>query len=176
MRPTINYAKLSSLGARLKMLREAANISQRQIEFVTGMDQSHLSRIEAGQVNVSLNYIFLIADFFGLEDHEILNFKSSVPDGQILTKNVLKFLKKKNIDSADFFKTGLTSVLEECLVSSKFLSVPRYSKEIAEHIKEKYKEKFTSSALSQALEGLRKKGLIEKLPTDKKSKFQYRKK
>ena len=176
MRPTINYTKLSLLGTRLKMLREAASISQRQIEFVTGMDQSHLSRIEAGQVNVSLNYIFLIADFFGLEDYEILNFKSPIPEGPILTRNVLRFLKKKNIDTTYFFKTGLTSFLEESVISTKFLSVPRYSKEIADHVKEKYKEKFTSSALAQALEGLRKKGLIEKVPTDKKSKFQYRKK
>lgn len=79
------------------------------------------------------------------------------------------------IDPAIFLKKGLANTLRTKILPSKFLSSPRFAKEIADHLNEKFELEFTTTAISQALENLRKRGLIEKLPTDKKSKFQYRK-
>jgi transcriptional regulator with XRE-family HTH domain len=172
----VNYTKLKSLGKRLRKLRELGKITQKQIEFVTKMDQSHLSRLEAGEVNVSINYIFLIADFYGLEDYEILNYNGPLPERGRIEKNVTKFLKKNNLSATDYFKDSLSSILKDKILTSKFLTSPKYTKEIAQQILVNYKEKFSTSAISQALDVLIKKGLVEKIKTDKKSKFQYKKK
>ncbi len=173
------YKKKDSLikfGKRIKALREASNLSQEQIHYATGISQPYVVRIEKGETNIGLGYISLLGDFFGLEEYELLNFQNAIPDSDRLKQSVLRFLKKNDIDPSIFIKKGLVHYLTMTLTDSKFLNTPKYTKEIADYLEEKLKSKFTTSAISQALEGVRKKGLIEKIPTDKKSKFQYKKK
>lgn len=172
----VNYTKLKSLGKRLRRLREIGKVTQKQIEFVTKMDQGHLSRLERGHVNISINYVFLLADFYGVEDFEILNYNAPLPDREKIQRSVTKFLKRNDFYTAEFFKIKLSSIVEDKIIPSKFLQTPKYNKEISLHLKEKYKATFTNSALSQVLKVFIKKGLIERIKTNKKSKFQYRKK
>jgi transcriptional regulator with XRE-family HTH domain len=76
------------------------------------------------------------------------------------------------------FESGILSAgvdhIETKLLPSKFFSSPRFAREISEYFKEKHGVKLTTTRLSKALDGFVRKGLIEKLETDKKGKFQDR--
>ena len=159
----------------MRALRLAAELSQEQIHYATGISQSNIYSIELGKLNTSLSQVGLLADFFGMPISEFVNFKSPIPDADILKKGIDIYLKKKKIDPKTFQKKGLAKILRDQILKSKFLSTPRYTKDIADYIFETLKVRFTTSAISQALENLRNQGLIEKVQTDKKSKFQYRK-
>jgi transcriptional regulator with XRE-family HTH domain len=163
-------------GQRLKAIREASNLSQEQIHYVTGISQSQIARIEAGTLNTGISHVSRLADLFGLEEYELFQFKSPIPDAELLKRNISRYLKSRDIDPSVFIKKGLVYLIETKLLSSKFFSSPRLAKEISEYLKEKANAKFTTSHISQAMDGFVRKGLVEKLETDKKSKFQYRKK
>ena len=167
---------LIQFGTRLRAIRESINLSQEQVHYATGITQPHISKIEAGGLNVGLSHIAILAEFFGLKEYELLQYDSPIPETEELKKNVAKFVKKNNIDPDVFLKKGLSHLLKNMILPSRFLTTPRYTKEIASFIEEKFEARFTTTAISQALENLGKKGLIERTPTDKKSKFQYKKK
>jgi hypothetical protein len=127
-------------------------------------------------LNIGLTHISVLADFFGLEEFELLQYKNPIPDSELLKKNVSKYLKKSSIDPSIFLKKGLAHLLRDKVLPTRFMASPKYTKEIALYLADKFQAEFTTTAISQALENLRKKGLVEKILTDKKSKFQYRKK
>lgn len=163
-------------GQRLKAIREASNLSQEQVHYATGISQSQIAQIEAGNINTGINRVSTLADLFGLEDYELFQYKSPIPDSELLKRNISKYLKSRDIDPAIFIKKSLVHLIETKLLPSKFFSSPRFAKEISEYFKEKSDTKFTTSHISQAMEGFVRRGLVEKLKTDKKTKFQYRKK
>lgn len=162
-------------GRRLKALREAANISQEQIQFATGISQSQIARIESGDLNTGISHVSRLANFFGLEDFQLFQYSEPVPDSEELRKNISKFLKTQSIDSSTFLRKSIVYYLESKVLESKFLHTPRLAIEIAKYLEEKYDAEFTTMSLSQALNRFVKKGRIERVLTDKKSKYRYRK-
>lgn len=50
------------VGKDIKMLRKQAGLTTRELAKLTGLPQSHISRIEAGKYNVSLDTLSLIAN------------------------------------------------------------------------------------------------------------------
>lgn len=163
-------------GQRLKAIREASNLSQEQVHYATGISQSQIAQIEAGNINTGISRVSIIADLFGLEDYELFQYKSPIPDPELLKRNISKYLKSRDIDPAVFVKKSLVHFIETKLLPSKFFVSPRFAREISEFFKEKHNAVFTTSHISQAMEGFVRKGQVEKLKTDKKTKFQYRKK
>jgi transcriptional regulator with XRE-family HTH domain len=165
-------------GKRLQAIRLAVDLSQEQVHHATGISQSHIARTELGQLNTSISHVAMYAELFGLKDHEMLDYEAPIPDSTTLKKSVTKFLKSRGFDPEIFLKQhqGATHVLQTKLLETKFLTVPRFAREIADYCKEKYDADFTTSQVSKGLDGLHKKGVLEKLKTDKKTKFQYRKK
>lgn len=176
MRKIEKRETLKRFGERIRKIREAADVSQEQIHYATGITQPHISAIESGGLNIGLMHIAVLAEFFGLTESELLYYAGPIPSSEELKRSITRFLKKNGIDPVIFLKKGLANALRTKILPSKFLSSPRYTKEIADFLKEKFEAEFTTTAISQALENLRKRGLIEKLPTEKKSKFQYRRK
>jgi len=176
----VGYKKQQSslilFGQRLRDLRQSINLSQEQVYHATGIGQSHLARIEAGTLNTGISHIALLAEFFGIGDHQLLEYGAPIPDSEILRKNVIKYLKAKGIDPAVFLKKSLVHLVETKLLPSKFFSTARFAKEIAEFLKEKHDADFNTSQISRAMDGFVKRGLVEKMETDKRSKFQYRRK
>lgn len=172
-----NRNTLLLFGKRLQALRLAVDLSQEQVHHATGISQSQIARTELGQLNTSISHVAMYAEFFGLKDHEMLEYDAPLPDAHLLKKSVTKFLKSRGFDPEIFLKEhqGATHVLEK-LLDTKFLTTPRLAREITDYCKEKYDADFTTSQVSKVLDGLHKKGLLEKLETDKKTKFQYRKK
>lgn len=162
-------------GKRVKAIREAANISQEQLQYATGISQSQIARIESGTLNTGINHVSRIAEFFGLNDFELFQYKAAIPDIDDLKKGIAKYLKTKDIEPSVFLRKSIVFYLENKVLQSKFLNTPRFATEIASYLEEKHDAKFTTMGLSQALERFRKRGLVEKIPTDIKSKFQYKK-
>lgn len=66
---------LNNIGNRVKELRKSKNISQEKLAFGIDVDLSFIGRIEKAQRVPSLKTIYLLADFFGMEISEFLNFK-----------------------------------------------------------------------------------------------------
>jgi len=61
------------IGARIRSVREAKGLSQGDLERVTGLLRSHLSRIEHGHTIPSLANVERIAAAFGMRLDEIFN-------------------------------------------------------------------------------------------------------
>ena len=59
-------------GMRVKKLRLEQNISQSQLGSITGLNRSSISRIESGQVDVSLNVVFLLAQGLGTTAEQLV--------------------------------------------------------------------------------------------------------
>lgn len=168
---------MDQFGKRLQAFRLAAGLSQIQVHQATGIGQSHVARTELGQVNISISHVSLYAELFGVKGGELLNFGDAVPSEAILKKNVVKFLKSRGFDPSLFLKEnqGLTHILEKKILGTKFLAVPRSARDIADYCMEKYGAEFTTSHISLVLDRLLEKGLLEKLKTDRKRRFEYRK-
>ena len=58
------------IGARIKMLRENSNLSQRRFALMIGMNRTYLSGVENGLRNISITNLQKIANGLGvsLED------------------------------------------------------------------------------------------------------------
>jgi transcriptional regulator with XRE-family HTH domain len=54
------------VGARVRLLREEAGLSIEHVALESGIDKSHLSRLERGQRNTSFEVLFAIADSLGV--------------------------------------------------------------------------------------------------------------
>lgn len=169
-------SSLVLLGRRIKALREAADISQEQLQYATGISQPQIVSIESGRVNTGLNHISKLASFFGFEDYELLQYKAAIPSSESLRKGIQKYLNSVGIDATLFLKKSVVFYVETKLLQSRFLNTPKTTKEIADFLESRYDAKFTTTTLSQALERFRKKGLIEKIPADSAKRFKYLKK
>lgn len=143
--------------------------------LATGVSKGHIINIERGEVNTGINYLGLYVDMFGIDSALLLDFNSPLPDEAILQQAIKKYIKTKGIDPAVFFKPGVTNIIVNKLLKTNYLNTPRFSKEIADYCKEKYKVTFTTIRISKVMDDLGKKKIVQKLATDKKSKYQYRK-
>lgn len=163
-------------GERLKALREASGLSQEQIQYVTGIHRTQIGRFESGVSGARIEDISALADLFGMEDCELLQYNSPIPDSDNLKRIISKYLKNQGIDPAVFLKQGLVHLIETKLLPSKFFTSFHSTREISEFLQGKERAEFTTSHISQALNGFIRKGLVEKQKTGKKTKYQYRSK
>lgn len=58
---------IEAIVSRLKEARERNNLSQRELSKLAGVPQSHISRIENGEVNLRLSSLIELARVLGLE-------------------------------------------------------------------------------------------------------------
>jgi transcriptional regulator with XRE-family HTH domain len=167
---------LVNIGRRIRLIRETADLSQEQVYYATKIGQSNIAKLEVGKLNTSISQLSLLAKFFGLELSLLIDTKQPIPEFDSVKRGISRFLKKNDIDENIFFRKKLSRLIETRLIPGKFFNSPKTAKDIAEHLNIEYSILFSTPHISQSMEGFRKRGLIEKLPTDKKSKFQYRKK
>jgi transcriptional regulator with XRE-family HTH domain len=60
------------LGANVKRLRKAQRLSQERLAELTDLDQPHISEIEAGLVNLTLDNLQALALALGVEPSDLL--------------------------------------------------------------------------------------------------------
>ena len=66
---------LKLLGANIKRLREAKNLSLRDMSYACTIDHSKIAKIEKGQINITFTTILQIAEALEIHPSEILNTK-----------------------------------------------------------------------------------------------------
>ncbi|HEX5152856.1 MAG TPA: helix-turn-helix transcriptional regulator [Parafilimonas sp.] len=66
---------LKLLGANIKSLREAKKLSLREMSYACNIDNSKISKIENGQINITFTTILQIASALEIQPSEILNTK-----------------------------------------------------------------------------------------------------
>jgi transcriptional regulator with XRE-family HTH domain len=64
---------LKKLGLNIKKLREAKGLSFRELSYACDIDNSKISKIEKGQVNITLKTILQLAKALEVTPSELLN-------------------------------------------------------------------------------------------------------
>ncbi len=62
-------------GSRAKKLRESKGLSLLDVDFRCDLNESNISKIENGKVNLQLSTIFELAKGLDIEPKELLDFK-----------------------------------------------------------------------------------------------------
>lgn len=65
-------ANLKKLGAQIKKLREAKNLSLRELSYACDIDNSKISKIEKGQINITFTTILQLAKALEIEPSQLL--------------------------------------------------------------------------------------------------------
>lgn len=68
----INKSALLLIGVRMREIRSAKGISIEYLANTSGMDYSQLARMETGQVNFTISYLFRVAEALGVTPKELL--------------------------------------------------------------------------------------------------------
>ena len=68
----INKSALLLIGARIREKRLFKNISIEYLANSSGMDYSQLARMETGQVNFTISYLFRVAEALGVTPKDLL--------------------------------------------------------------------------------------------------------
>ncbi len=61
------------VGERIKELREKAGFTQNRLAEWAGISQTHLRRVELGFADITVNYLRLICDAFGITLKDFFN-------------------------------------------------------------------------------------------------------
>lgn len=78
----------AQLGARIKELRKAKNITQEELVEVIGSDTNNLSRIENGKKFMSADKLAKIAGALNVEVKELFDFGHMLSDSELKSKIV----------------------------------------------------------------------------------------
>jgi transcriptional regulator with XRE-family HTH domain len=68
----INKPALLLVGAKMREIRTAKGMSIEYLANISGMDYSQLARMETGQVNFTISYLFRVAEALGVTPKDIL--------------------------------------------------------------------------------------------------------
>jgi transcriptional regulator with XRE-family HTH domain len=68
----INKTALLLVGTKMREVRIAKNISIENLANTSGMDYSQLARMETGQVNFTISYLFRVAEALGITPKDLL--------------------------------------------------------------------------------------------------------
>lgn len=68
----INKTALSLIGNKMRDIRLQKDISIEYLANTSGMDYSQLARMELGQVNFTISYLFRVAEALGVTPKDLL--------------------------------------------------------------------------------------------------------
>lgn len=68
----INKAALTLVGAKMREIRLSKQMSIEYLANTSGMDYSQLARMETGQVNFTISYLFRVAEALGVTPKDLL--------------------------------------------------------------------------------------------------------
>lgn len=69
-----NVREKRSLGAKVRELRIAQGVSQRQLALMTGISRSYLWKIETGTADIGIDVLIKIARALDAQVHELIEF------------------------------------------------------------------------------------------------------
>jgi len=68
----VNKPALSLVGSKMREIRLKKGITIEYLANTSGMDYSQLARMETGQVNFTISYLFRVAEALGITPKELL--------------------------------------------------------------------------------------------------------
>ena len=68
----VNKSALLLVGSKIREVRNAKDISIENLANSSGMDYSQLARMETGQVNFTISYLFRVAEALGVTPKDLL--------------------------------------------------------------------------------------------------------
>lgn len=71
--------ELEKLGRRIKQVRKHRNLTLLELETISGINDSDLSRYEQGKENLEFLTIYKIAKALGVEVHVLTNYDGALP-------------------------------------------------------------------------------------------------
>jgi transcriptional regulator with XRE-family HTH domain len=75
MRRNRNQDYIKSFGKHLKKLRLSKELTQEELSFRSGLQLSHLGRIERGERTLTIPTLYILAVALGEEPKKLLDFK-----------------------------------------------------------------------------------------------------
>ena len=60
------------LANNIKNLRTQKKLSREELSLVLGVDNSYISKLEKGKINITLDKIEMLANYFGIEVYLLL--------------------------------------------------------------------------------------------------------
>ncbi|WP_417521917.1 helix-turn-helix domain-containing protein [Marinobacter sp.] len=59
-------------GENLRTIRKARGFSQEQLAYASGIDRSYVGKMERGQVNVTIEKVYVLAETLGCSPKELM--------------------------------------------------------------------------------------------------------
>ena len=66
----------------MREIRKSKNITQEQLQHLTGFDLRQIGRIERGEVSTNISHILKIAECLGVAPNELFIFSSVKSEGK----------------------------------------------------------------------------------------------
>lgn len=60
------------IAKNIERLRITKNITKEKLSLILGFDNSYISKLEKGRINITIEKLDKIADFFEIESYELL--------------------------------------------------------------------------------------------------------
>lgn len=80
----------TTLGLRIRRLREARGITQEELAYLANTQTSHISRIELGQNNTTIDVAHRIAQALQIDLSDLLNLSSEDVDLIPIDEHIMK--------------------------------------------------------------------------------------
>lgn len=90
-----------ALGKRVREIRETRGISQEELAYLANTQTSHISRIELGQNNTTVDVIYRIARGLKIPLSELLDFRKAEIDIPPCDEHILKVAAYMNAVSKE---------------------------------------------------------------------------
>jgi transcriptional regulator with XRE-family HTH domain len=74
--------ELEKLGKRIKQVRKHKNLTLLELETISGINDSDLSRYEQGKENLEFLTIYKIAKALGVEVHVLTDYSGALPESK----------------------------------------------------------------------------------------------
>ena len=86
----LNMDIQTTLGLRIRRLREARGITQEELAYLANTQTSHISRIELGQNNTTIDVAHRIAQALQIDLSDLLNLSSEDVDLIPIDEHIMK--------------------------------------------------------------------------------------
>ncbi len=114
----MTYKLSMKLGEALKKVREAKNLSQKELAGLLGMAQAQYSRIESGKTDPSFSAVIKIAKALGISLSELFTSDEIFKDVNAYDKTLLE--KLRLIDSLDEVeKKSIYNIVDSLIAKKK---------------------------------------------------------
>ncbi|MCM1265392.1 MAG: helix-turn-helix domain-containing protein [Candidatus Gastranaerophilales bacterium] len=70
----MNTKVLQNFGKNLKRYRKLAGLTQEDLAFKTGYDQTYIAKIELGKANPTIKLLFIISRALGIKLYNLFDF------------------------------------------------------------------------------------------------------